>query len=118
MVRIVGFDKPHSKKLRTFCDEKVPITLRHCHIEQNKFNNKYEVVPNTKINQFSVEFEIADLKIVGSPLTPLSDLNQKEEFDKITVGAKVIKCNDPQRVGTKQLLMQLVKLPSHYGKRM
>ena len=94
MVRIVGFDKPHSKKLRTFCDEKVPITLRHCHIEQYKFNNKYEVVPNTKINQFSVEFEIADLKIVGSPLTPLSDLNQKEEFDKITVRAKVIKCND------------------------
>ena len=33
-------------------------------------------------------------------MTPLSDLNQKDEFDKITVRAKVIKCNDPQKVGT------------------
>ena len=89
MVRIVGFDKAHSKQLRTFCDEKVPITLRHCHIQQNKFN-KFEVVlkQNTKIEQSPVEFEIADLKTVGSPLTPMSDLNQKDEFDKITVRAK------------------------------
>ena len=56
MVRIVGFDKAHSKQLRTFCDEKVPITLHHCRIQQNKFSNKFEVVlkPNTKIEQSSV----------------------------------------------------------------
>ena len=76
--------------------QKVPITLQHCHIQQN---SKFEVVlkGNTKIEQSSAHFEILDLNVVGSPLTPLSDLNQKEEYDKISIQAKVIKCHDPQK---------------------
>ena len=37
-----------------------------------------------------------DIKTVGSPLIPLSDLEKHEEYDFVTVRVKVMKTNDPQ----------------------
>ena len=54
----------------------------------------------TTIERSPVHFEVTDFKTVGSPLIPLSDLEKMEEYDRVTVRAKVIKVNEPQPVGT------------------
>ena len=54
----------------------------------------------TKIQRSPVQFDIPDITTVGSPLIPLSDLGKHEEYDRVTVKAKVIKTNEPQTVAT------------------
>ena len=75
---MVGFDKAQKQQLDTFSQEKVPISLQNCQIQRNKYSAKLEVVvrSNTKIQRSPVEFEIADMKNIGSPLIPLCDLDK------------------------------------------
>ena len=102
VIRMVGFDKAQKQQLDTFCHEKVPISLQNCQIQRNKYSAKLEVVlkSSTKIQRSPVEFEIADMKNVGSPLVPLCDLNKTNEYDRVTIRAKIIKAREPQTVKT------------------
>ena len=59
----------------------------------------------TTIERSPVHFEVTDFKTVGSPLIPLS---QMEEYDRVTVRAKVIKVNEPQPVGTGKLKQDVI----------
>ena len=101
MTRIVGFDKAQQQKLETFCAQKTPVVLSNCEIKMNKFNSKLEVVLRsyTKIEKSDVKFNIEDSKTIGSELIELNTLCEKEEYDKITVRAQVIKLADPAQVG-------------------
>ena len=110
VIRVVGFDKHHREKLHSFSDENVPITLKNCQIQLNRFKNKLEIVlkSTTTIERSPVHFEVTDFKTVGSPLIPLSDLEKMEEYDRVTVRAKVIKVNEPQPVGTGKLKQDVI----------
>lgn len=110
IIRIVGFDRAQRQMLHTYCDKKTPISLKHCEIQRNKSHGKLEVVlrNNTKIEPSSVEFEIPDMKTVGSSLIPLCDLHTKAEYDKVTIKAKVIKVNEPQRISTGKLKQDII----------
>ena len=72
-----------------------------CQVQYNRSKSKLEVVLKhyTKIQRSPVQFDIQDLKTVGSPLIPLSDLGKHQEYDRVTVRVKVIRSNDPQTVG-------------------
>ena len=100
VTRIVGFDKAQQQKLEKFYTEKIPVILTNCEIKRNKFNNRLEVVLRSysKIEKSDVNFEIEDSKTIGSELIELKDLGNKEEYDKITVRAQVIKLADPAQV--------------------
>ena len=78
----------------------MPISLQNCQIQRNKYSAKLEVVlrSSTKIQRSPIEFEIADMKNVGSPLVPLCDLNKTNEYDRVTIRAKIIKAREPQTV--------------------
>ena len=101
VTRIVGFDKAQQQKLETFYAQKTPVVLSNCEIKMNKFNSKLEVVLRsyTKIEKSDVKFNIEDSKTIGSELIELNTLCEKEEYDKITVRAQVIKLADPAQVG-------------------
>ena len=110
VIRIVGFDKVQRQMLHTYCNQKTPISLKNCQIQRNKYHGKLEVVlkGNTKIEQSSIEFEIPDMRTIGSPLIPLCNLDEYEEYDKVTIRAKVIKVKEPQRIGTGKLKQDIV----------
>ena len=102
VIRMVGFDKAQKQQLDTFCHEKVPISLQNCQIQRNKYSAKLEVVlrSHTKIQRSPVVFEIADMKNIGSPLIPLCDLDKTNEYDRVTIRAKIVKAHEPQIVQT------------------
>ena len=62
----------------------------------------------TKIEKFDVKFKIEDSKTIRSEFIKFKTIGDKEEYDKITVLAQVIKLADPAQVGgglTKQEVM-------------
>ena len=93
-----------------FCEERVPITLRNFQVHLNRSKSKLEVVlePYTKTERSPMEFDITNLRTVRSPLIPLSDLDKKQEYDRVTVRVKVIKTHDPQVVGTGKTKQDIV----------
>lgn len=86
------------------------MVFKNCQIQKNKFSNKLEVVlrGNTKIEPSSFEFEIPDMKTVGSPLIQLCDLSNYVEYDKVTVKVKVIKVFDPQTVSNGKIKQEII----------
>ena len=64
IMRVVGFDKAKQQELKGFCDYSIPIILRDCQIQQNKFSNIFEVVvkSHTKIEVSQFKFDVADIK--------------------------------------------------------
>ena len=110
ITRIVGFDKAQRQLLLSFCDRKVAITLINCQIQQNKFHGKLEVVlkGHTKIQESSMAFEITDFKTIGRPLIALCELDTKQEYDKVTIQAKVVKLREPQAVTTGKIKQDVV----------
>ena len=71
-MRVVGFDKAKLEQLKPFCDYSLPVTLRDCVVQSNKYTNQLEIVlkTHTKIKQSAVTFEVSDIKTAGkvSPL--------------------------------------------------
>ena len=97
VVRLVGFDKAIQRQLR------IPVTLRNCQIQKNKFKDELEVVlkAHTKIEQSHEKFEVLDLKTVESALISLGQLDEIVEHQRVTIRIKVVKVNDALKVGTK-----------------
>ena len=58
VIQIVGFDRKHRQQLDSFCDKKIPITIKDCQIQLNKFQNKLEVVlkSKTQVEEANIEF--------------------------------------------------------------
>ena len=55
VIRLVGFDKHKQQQLKSFCDYKIPVTLRNCLIQHNKFKNTLEIVIK---NQTKIESSV------------------------------------------------------------
>lgn len=51
VIRLVGFEKNKLSQLTPFADYRLPVTLKGCVIQKNKYKDEYEVVlkTNTKI---------------------------------------------------------------------
>ena len=102
VIRFVGFRNEQRRMLSNFCDQKTPITLTNCQIQLNKFNNQLEILlkNSTQMELSTAEFSIPDIKTVGSLEIKLKELSDQDEYAKVTIKAKVIKANEPQKVGT------------------
>lgn len=101
VIPIFGFDENHRKKLEPYMDDQTPLTLRNCQISLNKAG-KFQITIKsyTSIERSSVTYKISDPKTLGSPMITLNDLDDKAEYDRVTVRAKVIKINEKQIVST------------------
>ena len=100
IICVVGFDKAKQQELQSFCDCSIPVTLRNCHIQQNKFKNCFEVVlkTHTKIEPSRTQFDVPDLKTAGSSVIQLDKVNQLPQHERVTIKVSVVKVNEPQTV--------------------
>ena len=48
----------------------------------------------------TAEFSVPDMKTVGSIDIKLNKLSDQDEYAKVTIKAKVIRVNEPQKVAT------------------
>lgn len=110
VIRLVGFDKHKQQQLKSFCDFKVPVTLRDCLIQRNKFKNNLEVVlkSNTKIESSTQQFHVPDLKTVGSSIINLSQLNDLHEHERVTVRVTILKVNKPETVSGGKIKQEIL----------
>lgn len=96
IIRLVGFDKAKQQELQSFCDYDIPVTLKNCVVQQNKFKQCLEVVlkAHTKIEPSDAKFNVPNIKTVGSSFLPLHQINQLNQHDRVTVKVHVVKVND------------------------
>ena len=78
----------------------MPVTLRDCHIQQNKFKNSFEVVlkAHTKIEPSETQFDVPDLKTAGSSVIQLNQVNQLPQHERVTIKVSVARVNEPETV--------------------
>ena len=102
IIRVVGFDKKQREKLQSYCDQQLPVTIKDCQVQQNIFKIKLEVVlkRNTHFEQANVQFQIPNLKTLGSMKI---NLQKYDDYDYVTVSVMVVKLYEPKMVGTGQL---------------
>lgn len=110
LMRLVGFQKHMQQQLQAFHDYQIPVTLRNCHIKQNRYKTNFEVIlkDQTKIEQSSQQFNVEDLKTAGSSIINLSELPNLRDNERVTVRVAVLRVNEPQIVGgnkTKQEIL-------------
>lgn len=100
MIRFVGFDKCQQEKLHSLYTKGIPVSVKDCQIQRNKFNNKLEIVMKscTKVEQSDAEFFVDNLKTVGSTRIDINRLNTLNEYDRVTVQVTVVKVYEPQEV--------------------
>lgn len=101
IIRVVGFDKNQHAKLQDFHIKQIPVTLSNCQIKFNNVYNKLEVTIHsyTNVQPSTATFTVHDPKTFGSDLIELATLTDKNEYDKVTVRAQVLKIADPAKVG-------------------
>ena len=109
IVRLVGFDKSKLAKLQPFCDYSLPVTLKDCCIQRNKYKDTLEIVlkRNTTIEESTTEFEIPDLTTAGSTVVHLSDIPILPVHKRVTVSAKVTKIHKSQKFGENKVKQDL-----------
>ena len=101
IIRFVGFQKEQRERLHAFCEEKKPIAIKNCQVKWSKFKNQLEIIlkSSSEVEPSENEFHVPDLKTVGSALITLNQLNEYDEYDRITVKALVKEVEEPQTVG-------------------
>lgn len=104
LIRLVGFDKSKQRQLQPFSDYELPVTLKDCVIQKNKYSGNLEIVikPYTKIEESHVNFEVKDLKTAGSESISLCQLNEMDEHQRVRVQVMVVKVHEPQKAGSKK----------------
>ena len=53
-------------------------------------------------------FEVTDFNTIGSPLIALCELDTKQEYEKVSIRAKVVKLHEPQTVTTGKIKQGVV----------
>ena len=106
----MGFDKRTREQLRSYAEYQIPLTLKDCLIQKNKFKDFLEVVikSHTKIEASKVKFEISDIKTVGSTVIKLNQIDEYSTDERVTVRVTVLKVNDPQSVGGGKMKQDVV----------
>ena len=110
VMRFVGFRKEHRQLLHSFCEQRKPIIIKNCQVQLNKFKNQLEVVlkSSTQVELSTVQFDVDDLKTVGSAEIPLNELQDHDEYDRVTIRAQVMRANEPQKVGMGKLKQEVI----------
>ena len=110
VIRVVGFNKRTREQLRSYAEYQIPLTLKDCLIQKNKFKEFLEVVikSHTKIEASKVKLEISDIKTVGSTVIKLNQIDEYSTDEPVTVRMTVLKVNDPQSVGGGKMKQDVV----------
>ena len=110
IIRLVGIDKKKRQELQSYSDYSIPVTLKKCLIQQNKFKGALEIVlkSHTLIEPCETEFNIPNPKTVGSSIIQLNQLNDFPQHSRVTIRVVVIKVNEPQTVGGGKLKQDVV----------
>ena len=76
VMRIVGFDKVKRQELQALADYNIPVTFKHCLIQENKFKKCLEIIlkSHMKIEPSKKNFDVSDPKTVGSSIIQLNQL--------------------------------------------
>ena len=92
-----SLDKAKQRQLQPFSDYQLPVTLKDCLIQRNKYNDNLEIVvkPYTQIEESQMKFEVHDLKTAGNAVISLSQLNDLHNHQRVTV----VKVYGVQKVG-------------------
>ena len=100
VIRLVGFDKTKRQELQSFCESNIPVTLTDCLIQKNKFKSCLEVVlkSHTKIEPSTSEFNVTDLRTVGSSTILLNQMHEFSDYQRVTVRVKVVKVHEPHKL--------------------
>lgn len=87
--------------LEKFLQKGLPVTLANVQIQKNKITQKLEILlkKHTQVNQSSAQFEITDVATLGSEAITLAELEQKAEYNRVTVRAKVFSVQPSEKVG-------------------
>ena len=98
VIRLVGFDKAKRQELQSFSEYNIPVTLKDCLIQKNKFESCLEVVikSHTKIEPSTTQFNVPDIKTVGSSIIQLNQLKVFPEHERVTIKVNVVKVHEPQ----------------------
>ena len=110
IIRLVGFDSKKRQELQSYSDYSIPVTLKNCLIQRNKFKGALEIVlkSHTLIEPCETEFNIPNPKTVGSSIIQLNQLNDFPQLSRVTIKVVVIKVNEPQTVGGGKLKQDVV----------
>ena len=102
IVRIVGFEKHQRQQLESYCANGIPVLLTNCQIQHNKLKNKLEVVLKSysKVERSEVQFSVDNVKTIGSTSIKLDQLQDFNEYDRVTVRASVLNASEQQTVGS------------------
>ena len=116
-MKVVGFEPEQLKKLTEYCVKQQPCLLRHCEIAQGR-SGKPEIVIKTftKVEKFSVTFQIPDVGNDHTPHIDLVDLPLYQDFDRVTVMLTAHKVKDVKMVGSDNKHMQECVVADNSGK--
>ena len=97
---LITFDEAQRKKLEEYLLSKKTVSLRNCQVGLNKYNGKPEVIIKsfTVIEPSSMLFSVpSDL---GSKVITISELNDIEEFGRVTLKAAVLRIDEAVKTST------------------
>ena len=97
-IRLVGFDDQQQKLLHDFDVTNSPIKITECEVQRSTYSGELEIklTGESAIAKSPKKFEtVADSSTTSSPvLIRVSEVYNKENFDKVNLNIKVLKLND------------------------
>lgn len=110
VMRLVGFDKVKRQELQALADYNIPVTFKHCLIQENKFKKCLEIIlkSHTKIEPSEINFDVSDPKTVGSSIIQLNQLCEIPEESRVTIRVVIMKVNEPQQVGSGKIKQDII----------
>lgn len=97
-MRMVGFEKAQNDKLTTYYEQKLPITLEDCQVQKSHFSGgSLEILLKRSTKFLTSPKNIDNTTIpvlVPMPTVSLGDLADIEEYQHVSVAAKVLRVDN------------------------
>ena len=109
-LRVVGFTSGQQKRLSTSQSTMDSVALENCQVKRAKYSDDMEIVlrSTSKVQSSPKKFSKEKIAVLMNEKITLDSLGTKNEYDKVTVSAKVIRIDEPTQVSgnlTKQDLI-------------
>ena len=100
-VRLVGFSPSQRTRMKNLMEKKQAVKLDDCEIRHARRGQKMEIVlkGNTKIGMSPKKFDFANI-LIEDEIIPLSGIESKGVFDRVSVRVKVSKVADAAEIPT------------------
>lgn len=110
IIRFAGFRNEQRELLHSLCEEKKAIALKNCEVKWNKNKDHLEIMLRsaTQVERSETEFDVPNLKTIGSSEITLSELGNYEEYSRVTFRAQVAKVGEPRTVGTGKMKQDIL----------